>query len=101
LAVTWRIDRPAEPFYLWSITEQQTKAQHKEAEMRALNSGLFFVSAMASNSGMSTLSQEALKLRTPRKAKKLAKRRSANYTPLSTRQKEELMQSILHDDWRE
>ena len=69
--------------------------------MRALNSGLFFVSAMASNSGMSTLSQEAFKLRTPRKAKKLAKRRSANYTPLSARQKEALMQSILHDDWHE
>lgn len=69
--------------------------------MRALNSGLFFVSAMASNSGMSTLSQEAFKLRTPRKVKKLAKRRSANYTPLSARQKEALMQSILHDDWHE
>jgi hypothetical protein len=69
--------------------------------MSALNSGLFFVSAMASNTGMSTLSQEAFKLSTPRKAKKLAKRKNANFTPLSARQKEELVQSILHDDWHE
>ena len=69
--------------------------------MSALNSGLFFMSAVASSSGMSSLSQEAFKLRTPRKARRLAKRRDADYTPLSAREKEELMQSILHDDWHE
>jgi hypothetical protein len=69
--------------------------------MSALNSGLFFVSAMASNTGMSALSKEAFKLSTPRKAKKLAKRQNVDYTPLSARQKEALMQSILHDDWHE
>ena len=69
--------------------------------MSALNSGLFFMSAVASGSGMSSLSQEALKLRTPRKARRRAKRRDADYTPLSAREKEELMQSILHDDWHE
>ena len=69
--------------------------------MSALNSGLFFVSAMASNTGMSTLSQEAFKLSAPRKARKLATRKDTNYTPLSAHQKEVLMQSILHDDWHE
>jgi hypothetical protein len=33
--------------------------------------------------------------------KRLAKRRDAEFTPLSARAKEELMQSILHDDWHE
>jgi len=80
---------------------QSTKQSNKEAEMSALNSGLVLVSAMASNSGMSALSQEAFKLRTPRKVKRLAKRQNADYTPLSARQKEALMQSILHDDWHE
>jgi hypothetical protein len=90
-----------EPFYLQGIKQQQIRLNTKEAEMSALNSGLFLVSAVASNSGMSALSKEAFKLSTPRKAKKLAKRKDANYTPLSARRKEELMQSILHDDWHE
>jgi hypothetical protein len=33
--------------------------------------------------------------------KKLVKRVDPTYTPLSARKKEELMQSILHDDWHE
>lgn len=69
--------------------------------MSALNSGLFFVSAVASGSGLNGLSQESFKLRTPRRLKKRAKRVDPAYTPLSARKKEELMQSILHDDWHE
>ena len=88
-------------FIFRALQSSEQRLNNKEAEMRALNSGLFFVSAMASNTGMSTLSQEALKLRTPRKAKKRAKRQDVNYTPLSARRKEALMQSILHDDWHE
>ena len=40
--------------------------------MSALNSGLFLVSAVASGSGLSGLSQESFKLRTPKKMKRLA-----------------------------
>jgi hypothetical protein len=59
------------------------------------------VSAVASGSGFTALSQESFKLRTPRKAKKRVKQVDPAYTPLSARKKEELMQSILHDDWHE
>jgi hypothetical protein len=76
-------------------------ARKKEAAMSALNSGLFLVSAVASGSGLSGLSQETFKLRTPKRLKKLVKRVDPTYTPLSARKKEELMQSILHDDWHE
>ena len=69
--------------------------------MNALNSGLVFMSAVASGSGLTSLSKESFKLRTPRKMKQLGKKLDANYTPLSARQKEQLMQSILHDDWHE
>lgn len=69
--------------------------------MRALNSGLFLVSAVASGSGFSGLAQESFKLRTPKKVKRRVKRVDPTYTPLSARKKEELMQSILHDDWHE
>ena len=69
--------------------------------MSALNSGLVFMSAVASSSGMSSVSKEAFKLRTPRWAKKLIKQRDAEYTPMNAGQKEQLMQSILHDDWHE
>jgi hypothetical protein len=69
--------------------------------MSALNSGLFLVSAVASGSGLSGLSQESFKLRTPKRLKKRVKRADPAYTPLSARKKEELMQSILHDDWHE
>lgn len=69
--------------------------------MSARTSGLFLVSAFASGSGLSGLSQESLRLRTSKKTKKRVKRTDPNYTPLSARKKEELMQSILHDDWHE
>ncbi|MCB1446485.1 MAG: hypothetical protein KDJ87_12025 [Rhizobiaceae bacterium] len=69
--------------------------------MSALNSGLLLVSAVASGSGLNTLSQEGFRLRTPKKMKRRAKRVDPAYTPLSPRKKEELMQSILHDDWHE
>jgi hypothetical protein len=69
--------------------------------MSALNSGLFLVSAVASSSGLSGLAQETFRLRTPRKVKRKVKRADPTYTPLSARKKEELMQSILHDDWHE
>jgi hypothetical protein len=69
--------------------------------MSALNSGLFLVSAVASGSGLNGLSQESFKLRTPKRVKKREKRADPTYTPLSARKKEELMQSILHDDWHE
>jgi hypothetical protein len=69
--------------------------------MSALNSGLFVVSAVASGSGFTGLAQETFKLRTPKWVKKQAKRANPTYTPLSARKKEELMQSILHDDWHE
>jgi hypothetical protein len=67
----------------------------------ALNSGLFFVSAVASGSGFSGLSQGTFKLRTPRHVKKRAKEVDPKYRPLSARKREELMQSILNDDWHE
>lgn len=69
--------------------------------MSALNSGLFLVSAVASRSGFNSLSQDSFRLRTPRKMKKRVKQVDPTYTPLSARKKEELMQSILHDDWHE
>ena len=69
--------------------------------MSALNSGLFVVSAVASGSGLTGLSQGSFKLRTPKRIRKRVKRDDPNYTPLSARKKEELMQSILHDDWHE
>lgn len=69
--------------------------------MSALNSGLFLVSAVATGSGLNGLSQESFKLRTPKKFKKWVKQVDPTYTPLSARKKEELMQSILHDDWHE
>lgn len=69
--------------------------------MSALNSGLFLVSAVASGSGFNSVSQESFKLRTPRKFKRRVKQVDPTYTPLSARKKEELMQSILHDDWHE
>lgn len=69
--------------------------------MSALNSGLVYMSAVASGSGVSSLSKEAFKMRTPRQVKRRVKREDAQYTPLSARQKEELMQSILNDDWHE
>jgi hypothetical protein len=69
--------------------------------MSAFNSGLFLVSAFASGSGFNSLSQESFKLRTPRRLKKRVKQADPAYTPLSARKKEELMQSILHDDWHE
>lgn len=69
--------------------------------MSALNSGLFFVSAVASRSGLNTISQESFRLRTPKRLKRRVKRADPTYTPLSARKKEELMQSILHDDWHE
>jgi hypothetical protein len=69
--------------------------------MSALNSGLFLVSAVASGSGLNGLSQESFKLRTPKRLKKREKRADPTYTPLPARKKEELMQSILHDDWHE
>lgn len=69
--------------------------------MSALNSGLFLVSAVASGSGFTGLSQESFKLRTPKKLKRRVKSTDPTYTPLSARKKEELMQSILRDDWHE
>jgi hypothetical protein len=69
--------------------------------MSALNSGLFVVSAVASGSGFTGLAQESFRLRTPKSVKKQTKRANPTYTPLSARKKEELMQSILHDDWHE
>ena len=69
--------------------------------MSALNSGLFLVSAFASGSGLSGLAQESFKLRTPRRVKKRTKQADPHYTPLSARKREELMQSILNDDWHE
>ena len=69
--------------------------------MSALNSSLFLVSAVASGSGLSGISQESFRLRTPKRLKRREKRADPTYTPLSARKKEELMQSILHDDWHE
>lgn len=69
--------------------------------MSALNSSLFLVSAFASSSGFSALSQESFKLRTPKRVKKQTRLADPDYTPLSARKKEELMQSILNDDWHE
>lgn len=69
--------------------------------MSALNSSLFLVSAFASGSGFTALSQESFKLRTPKRIKRRTKLVDPSYTPLSARKKEELMQSILYDDWHE
>ncbi|MGV3549701.1 hypothetical protein [Rhizobium sp.] len=69
--------------------------------MSALNSSLVFVSAVASSSGLNSLSQESFRLRTPRKVKQRVKLADPTYKPLSARKREELMQSILHDDWHE
>jgi len=68
--------------------------------MTALSSGLHFLSGIALHFG--TL--PARKVAQP--AKVLSKRRqqargNERYTPLSERQKKELLESIRHDDWFE
>lgn len=66
--------------------------------MNAANSGLFFGYSKPSRSG---LAEEALRLRAERKARRRAKRLDTNFTPLTPREKKELRESILHDDWHE
>mgnify|MGYP000067077355 CR=1 FL=1 len=69
--------------------------------MTAISSGLHFLSGIALHFG-------ALPLRSTAKpiTRKQAKRRKqahadGSYTPLSERQKKELLESIRHDDWFE
>jgi hypothetical protein len=69
--------------------------------MSTLNTGLLVMSAVASGSGFPSLSESVLKLRQTAKKARRAARRGRMVTPLSAHQKEELLQSILHDDWRE
>jgi hypothetical protein len=76
-------------------------ARRKETAMSAMNSGLFLVSAVASGSGFDSVARESFKLRTPRKLKRSIKRVDPTYRPLSASKKQELMQSILRDDWHE
>lgn len=68
--------------------------------MTALSSGLHFLSGIALHLGALPVRRVA------RPAKVLPKRRqqargNENYTPLSERQKKELLESIRHDDWFE
>lgn len=68
--------------------------------MTALTSGLHFLSGIALHLGAVPVRRVA------QPAKVLPKRRrqargNDNYTPLSERQKKELLESIRHDDWFE
>jgi hypothetical protein len=67
--------------------------------MTALSSGRHFISGLALHFG-AFRPEDSLNA----KAKKLKRRRKAGdsrYTPLSVRQKKELLDSIRQDDWSE
>lgn len=67
--------------------------------MTALSSGLHFLSGIALHFG--TIPAWSTAKPKPPKAKRRRKAADASYTPLSERQKKELLDSIRHDDWFE
>jgi hypothetical protein len=69
--------------------------------MTALSSGLHFLTGLALQFGTVPAWKS---FKTSERERKLARRRRAsagNYTPLTRRQKKELLDSIRHDDWHE
>jgi len=68
--------------------------------MTAISSGLHFLSGIALHFGALPLRSTAKP--TPRKQKRRKQALAeGSYTPLSERQKKELLESIRHDDWFE
>ena len=69
--------------------------------MSTFNSGLLVMSAVASSSGLQSISESVLNLRTKRRQLRRDKRRGYVHTPLDAREKKELLNTIVHDDWFE
>jgi hypothetical protein len=67
--------------------------------MTAIGSGLHFLSGIALHFG--ALPGRNVVKPAKRKAKRREKQADGSYTPLSERQKKELLESIRHDDWFE
>lgn len=68
--------------------------------MTALNSGLHFLSGIALHLGALPVRSIAQSVNAQPKRRQQALG-DINYTPLSERQKKELLESIRHDDWFE
>lgn len=68
--------------------------------MTTLTSGLHFLSGLALHFGALPARSIAQPMKTPSKRHQKARGDGA-YTPLSERQKKELLESIRHDDWFE
>ena len=68
--------------------------------MTALSSGLHFLSGIVLHFGALPVRSVAKPAKVPPKRRQRA-RGNQNYTPLSERQKKELLESIRHDDWFE
>jgi hypothetical protein len=67
--------------------------------MTALSSGLHFLSGIALHLG--ALPARNIVKPAKRKTKRRKQTADSSYTPLSERQKKELLESIRHDDWFE
>lgn len=68
--------------------------------MTAISSGLHFLSGIALHFGALPLRSTAKpSTRKPKRRKQASV--NGSYTPLSERQKKELLESIRHDDWFE
>jgi hypothetical protein len=67
--------------------------------MTALNSGLHFLSGIALHIGATPAWKDAKS--NERKAKRRRNKTGDRYTPLTERQKKELLDSIRDDDWFE
>jgi hypothetical protein len=67
--------------------------------MTAISSGLHFLSGIALHFGALPVRNFAKPA--PRKTKRREQPANGSYTPLSERQKKELLESIRHDDWFE
>jgi hypothetical protein len=67
--------------------------------MTAISSGLHFLSGIALHFG--ALPARNIVKPSTRKPKRREQRADGSYTPLSERQKKELLESIRHDDWFE
>jgi hypothetical protein len=67
--------------------------------MTAISSGLHFLSGIALHFG--ALPARNIAKPNTRKSKRREQIAKGSYTPLSERQKKELLESIRHDDWFE
>ena len=68
--------------------------------MATYHSGLLIASAVASDTGMRSLSKSILRIVDRDDTEAPRKRKRRNH-PLNFKQKRSLLRAILHDDWRE